>query len=65
MLWGSIVLNATANRTNMEIGQALEHESGHNLLFGPSADGPLVESDDNARHPSPLRAERVPSCTPV
>jgi HEXXH motif-containing protein len=60
MLWGAIVLNATAHRTDLETAQALTHESGHNLLFGLSADGPLVESDDKARYPSPLRADPRP-----
>ena len=60
MLWGAIVLNATANRTGLEMAQALAHESGHNLLFGLSADGPLVENDDKARYHSPLRADPRP-----
>lgn len=60
MLWGAIVLNATAHRTDLEMAQALAHESGHNLLFGLSADGPLVENDDKARYPSPLRADPRP-----
>jgi hypothetical protein len=60
MLWGAIVLNATAHRTDLETAQALTHESGHNLLFGLSADGPLVENDDKARYPSPLRADPRP-----
>ena len=60
MLWGAIVLNATAHRTDLEMAEALAHESGHNLLFGLSADGPLVENDDKARYPSPLRADPRP-----
>jgi hypothetical protein len=60
MLWGSIVLNATAHRTDLEMAEALAHESGHNLLFGLCADGPLVENEDKARYPSPLRADPRP-----
>jgi hypothetical protein len=60
MLWGAIMLNAEAHRTTLEMAQALAHESGHNLLFGLCADGPLVENDDDARFPSPLRADPRP-----
>ena len=40
--------------------QALAHESGHNLLFGLCADGPLVENDDEERYASPLRPDPRP-----
>lgn len=60
MLWGAIVLNASGNQTVLETVQALAHESGHNLLFGLSADGPLVENDDDERFASPLRFDPRP-----
>jgi len=60
MLWGAIVLNARGHRTALEMAQALAHESGHNLLFGLCADGPLVEDDDEPRYASPLRADPRP-----
>jgi hypothetical protein len=60
MLWGAILLNATGHRTALEMVQALAHESGHNLLFGLCADGPLVENDDEPRYASPLRADLRP-----
>jgi hypothetical protein len=60
MLWGAIILNAKGHRTVLEMAQALAHESGHNLLFGLCADGPLVENDDDPRYPSPLRADPRP-----
>jgi HEXXH motif-containing protein len=60
MLWGAIVLKAKRQRTVLDAAQALAHESGHNLLFGLCADGPMVENDDEARYPSPLRAEPRP-----
>ena len=60
MLWGAIVLNAEANQSVLDMAQALAHESGHNLLFGFSADGPLVENDDVGRYASPLRRDPRP-----
>jgi hypothetical protein len=60
MLWGAIVLNAREHSTRLDMVQALAHESGHNLLFGLSADGPLVENDEDARYPSPLREDQRP-----
>jgi len=60
LLWGAIVLNAEGHRTVLEMAQALAHESGHNLLFGLCADGPLVENDDEPRYPSPLRSDPRP-----
>ena len=44
MLWGAILLNARGQKTVLDTAQALAHESGHNLLFGFSSSGPLVES---------------------
>ena len=40
--------------------QALAHESGHNLLFGLCADGPLHENGDDERYSSPLRIDPRP-----
>jgi HEXXH motif-containing protein len=40
--------------------QALAHESGHNLLFGLCADGPLHENDNDERFTSPLRRDPRP-----
>src|SRR5206468_1451776 len=55
LLWGGVVLNATSYATPIETVQALAHESGHNLLFGLCADGPLQNNDDDERYASPLR----------
>jgi HEXXH motif-containing protein len=60
MLWGAIVLNARTHKTTLEMAQALAHESGHNLLFGLCADGPLIENDDVERFASPLRLDPRP-----
>jgi hypothetical protein len=60
MLWGAIILNAEAGDSALGLIEGLAHESGHNLLFGLCADGPLVENDDYDRFPSPLRADPRP-----
>jgi HEXXH motif-containing protein len=60
MLWGAVILNARAHETVLDMVQALAHESGHNLLFGLCADGPLVENDDVERYASPLRLDPRP-----
>lgn len=60
LLWGGVVLNAESYATALDMVQALAHESGHNLLFGLCADGPLHENDDAERFASPLRADPRP-----
>jgi len=60
MLWGTVVVNTEAGHGRLAWFDRLVHESGHQLLFGLCADGGLVEDDDGARYPSPLRAEPRP-----
>jgi hypothetical protein len=60
LLWGGVVLNASSYATPIEMVQALAHESGHNLLFGLCADGPLQGNDDAERFSSPLRPDPRP-----
>jgi HEXXH motif-containing protein len=60
MLWGAVVLNSQAHPAALDMLQALVHESGHNVLFGLCADGPLVENDDAERYTSPLRTDPRP-----
>jgi HEXXH motif-containing protein len=60
MLWGGIVINVRSHATVLDMVQVLAHESGHNLLFGLCADGPLVENDGTARYDSPLRRDPRP-----
>lgn len=60
MLWGAILLNARGQKTVLDTAQALAHESGHNLLFGFSASGPLVENPDDELFSSPLRRDPRP-----
>lgn len=60
LLWGATVLEARSYKTTLEMVQALAHESGHNLLFGLCADGPLHENGNDERFPSPLRIDPRP-----
>lgn len=60
MMWGAVLLNARGQKTVLDTAQALAHESGHNLLFGFSASGPLVENADDELFCSPLRKDPRP-----
>jgi hypothetical protein len=60
MLWGAVMLNVRMQHTSLDMVQALVHESGHSLLFGLCADGPLVSGEDPARYVSPLRGDLRP-----
>lgn len=60
MLWGALVLNADSHQNDLDMVQVLAHESGHNLLFGLCADGPLIENDDTERYRSPVRRDPRP-----
>ena len=60
MLWGAVVLNVDSYKTTLDMIQALAHESGHNLLFGLCAHGPLHENGDTERYSSPLRTDLRP-----
>ncbi len=60
MLWGAIMLNARGQANVLDTAQALAHESGHNLLFGLCANGPLVENDDEENFAHPLRQDPRP-----
>ena len=60
MLWGGIIINANRRDGELAMVQMLAHESAHNLLFGLSADGPLVENSPEELYPSPLRVDPRP-----
>lgn len=60
MMWGAILLNARGQKTVLDTAQALAHESGHNLLFGFCASGPLVDNPDDELFSSPLRKDARP-----
>ena len=59
-LWGVVALNADRLGDRLTTAVALAHESGHNLLFGLTLGDRLVENDDDALYPSPLRRDRRP-----
>jgi len=60
MLWGATLLNARGQTNVLDTAQALAHESGHNLLFGYCANGPLIENEDDELFESPLRIDPRP-----
>ncbi len=60
MLWGATLLNARGQTNILDTAQALAHESGHNLLFGYCANGPLIENADDELFASPLRMDPRP-----
>ncbi len=60
MMWGAVLLNARGQKTVLDAAQALAHESGHNLLFGFSSSGPLVDNPDDELFSSPLRTDPRP-----
>ena len=60
MLWGATLLNARGQTNVLDTAQALAHESGHNLLFGYCANGPLIENPDDELFESPLRLDPRP-----
>jgi hypothetical protein len=45
------VLTGTPAGRDLEMAQAVAHQSGHVLLLGLSAGGPLVGHNDMARYP--------------
>ena len=60
MMWGAVLLNARGQKNVLDAAQALAHESGHNLLFGFSSSGPLVDNADEELFSSPLRKDPRP-----
>lgn len=60
MMWGAVLLNARGQKNALDAAQALAHESGHNLLFGFSSSGPLVDNPDDELFGSPLRKDPRP-----
>lgn len=60
MLWGALFLNVEEHYEDLDLIEAMSHESGHTLLFGFSTDEPLVLNDDDDLFPSPLRDDLRP-----
>jgi HEXXH motif-containing protein len=55
---GMVYLDVTAS--DLQIAEALVHESAHRHLFVAEAEGPLVEPGHNGRYTSPLRPDPRP-----
>jgi HEXXH motif-containing protein len=60
MLWGGIIINADRDDGALGMAQMIAHESAHNMLFGFSVDGPVLENGFDGRYPSPLRKDLRP-----
>jgi HEXXH motif-containing protein len=60
LLWGATVLEVRSYTSAIHLVQTLAHESGHSLLFGLCAEGPLHENDDEQLFVSPLRSDPRP-----
>ena len=60
MLWGALFLNVEEHYDDIDLIEAMSHESGHTLLFGFSSDEPLVLNNDADLYPSPLRDDLRP-----
>ncbi len=59
-LWGALFLNADFHHTDVAMIEVIAHESAHSLLFGLCTQEPLVDNDDDAVFPSPLRTDGRP-----
>ena len=60
MLWGALFINAGAHKSDVELMEAIAHESAHSLLFGFTVDEPLVLDAGTQRFASPLRDDLRP-----
>ena len=59
-LWGAMVLNVDGEKSDVEMMEALAHETAHSLLFGLTIQEPLVNNSDDLRFQSPLRSDPRP-----
>jgi hypothetical protein len=60
LVWGGSFMNVDAYKTRWDAVQYLVHEITHGLLFGLSADQPLVLNPPAESYKSPLRADPRP-----
>jgi HEXXH motif-containing protein len=58
--WGSILVNASLTKTDIELCEMIAHEASHNALFAMAPVDFHVENDPEERYPSPLRADPRP-----
>lgn len=59
-LWGTLFLNASSERNDVLMLEALAHESAHMLLFACARDEALVKNPDDELYASPLRLDLRP-----
>jgi len=59
-LWGTVLVNAEAHKTTLQLVQTLAHENSHMHLFAAALDSPLVLNPEEERYPSPLRLDPRP-----
>jgi HEXXH motif-containing protein len=59
-VWGGTLLNCDRRRSPVVMVDLLVHESSHVLLFGVSANEPLVLNPGDERYASPLRRDERP-----
>ena len=60
LVWGASFINVEFYRTTWDVVQFLVHEITHGLLFGLSADRPLVLNPPAESYKSPLRSDPRP-----
>jgi hypothetical protein len=58
--WGSILINATLSRTDLQLAEAIVHECSHNILFAMAPVNFHVLNDPGERYDSPLRTDPRP-----
>lgn len=58
--WGTVLINANLDRTDLELGEAITHETAHNALFAMSPVEFHVDNDPEERYQSPLRLDKRP-----
>jgi HEXXH motif-containing protein len=58
--WGSILINASLAKTDLELCEMIAHEASHNALFAMAPLNFHVENDPEERYASPLRVDPRP-----
>jgi len=58
--WGTILVNAKTSRTDLELSEAISHESAHNALFAMAPVSFHVKNDAQELYKSPLRLDPRP-----
>lgn len=58
--WGSILINASLAKTDLELCEMIAHEASHNALFAMAPLNFHVENDSDERYASPLRVDPRP-----